>query len=172
MLALEPSRKQQLPYFQSYPIDPAMTDPFAFPMHQPGFAAPAQGSGPHSYYDPPMYASGPHTKTTTYTSMPTISPPEVNAQLSEPVMPGLSSASGPSIASASSSATGSPYPVNAQAFQESWVDTNHGLGLQATVVGDLFPNEYVNATADTDTYFKKSQDSFVGKSASVKSINH
>lgn len=78
-------------------------------------------------------------------------------------MPGLASASGPSIASASSSAIGSPYSNTPQGLQENWVDTNNGLGLPGAVVGELLPNDYMGNTMDPDAFYqKKCTDSFVG----------
>lgn len=80
-------------------------------------------------------------------------------------MPGLASASGPSIASASSSAIGSPYSNTPQGLHENWVDTNNGLGLPGAVVGELLPNDYMGNTMDPDAFYqKKCTDSFVGNS--------
>ena len=167
MLALEPSRQQQLPYFQSYTMDPALIDPFALQVDQLGAFGQSQDPSrvSQSYYDtPPVYAeSGPDMKPSNMLS--TTPPSMATSQPAEHAMPGLSSASGPSIASASSSAIGSPYSGNIQTFPENWVDTNHGLGLQAAVVGDLFPNDYMGGSVDPEgLYPKKAQDSYVGES--------
>ena len=172
MLALEPSRQQQFPYFQSYTMDPAFIDPFGLQVDQLGGFAQNQDPSrvPHSYYDtPPVYAeSGPDMNKQ---SMLSTTPPSMTtSQPAEHSMPGLSSASGPSIASASSSAIGSPYSGNVQPFPENWVDTNHGLGLQAAVVGDMFPNDYMGGSVDPEgLYPKKTQDNYVGESQDISS---
>lgn len=166
MLALEPS-KQQLPYFQPYTTDPALTDPYGFQFDSlNGFGQSQLPSRvPPSYYDtPPVYhESGSDINAT---SFPSTTPPSMTtSQPTDHAIPGLSSASGPSIASASSSAIGSPYSGNVQAFQENWVDTSHGLGLPAAVVGDLFPSDYMGGAVDPDEFYqKKSQNSYVGES--------
>ncbi|RJE20843.1 C2H2 finger domain protein [Aspergillus sclerotialis] len=173
MLALEPSRQQQLPYFQSYTMDPTLMDPFAFQADQLG--AFAQNQDPsrvsQSYYDtPPVYAESGSDMNKASNMLSTTPPSMATSQPAEHAMPGLSSASGPSIASASSSAIGSPYSGNVQAFPENWVDTNHGLGLQAAVVGDLFPNDYMGGSVDPEgLYPKKAQDNYVGESQVISS---
>lgn len=164
MLALESSRQQQFPYFQSYTMDPALIDPFAFPVDPlGGYGQNQDPSGLQSYYD-----GSDMSKTSGFPS--TTPPLMTTSQPAEHAMPGLSSASGPSIASASSSAIGSPYSGNVQTFQESWVDTSHGLGLQGAVVGDLFPNDYVGGTVDPEGFYqKKSQNSYVGELQDISS---
>lgn len=94
--------------------------------------------------------------------MPT-TPPAIPISNSEPYLSGVSTASGPSIASASSSAMGSPYSANAQNLQEEWVDTNHGLGLPGAVMSDLFPNENMVNPFDSEGFYQKKSDSFVGE---------
>ncbi|KAL1979281.1 hypothetical protein VTN96DRAFT_6315 [Rasamsonia emersonii] len=75
-------------------------------------------------------------------------------------------ASGPSIASASSSAMGSPNSGAANAFPEGWIDTNHGLGLPPSVINDL-PSEYnqIGSAVDPDSAFatEKFPNSYVGE---------
>lgn len=75
-------------------------------------------------------------------------PPSVSAH-PDPQIPTGSAASGPSIASASSSAIGSPYSGH-QVFQDQWVNTGHGLGLPAAVMPEFFPNEYAGGAVDID----------------------
>lgn len=88
----------------------------------------------------------------------------VPASQAEPHMPGLSSTSGPSIASASSSAIGSPYSGTTQGFQDTWVDTNHGLGLADAMAGDMFSNDFMGNTMDAEAFYqKKCADNYVGK---------
>lgn len=172
MLALDSSRQQQNPYFQpQFTMDPALIEPFGFQMDSlNGFGqAPASSAMPQpSYYDtPPVYAeSFPEIhKQASFPAMPPTPPSIPTSRTSEPYMPGLSSASGPSIASASSSAIGSPYSGHAHVVPESWIDTNHGLGLPAAVMNEMFPNDYMGNTLDPDAYYaKKYPDNFVGES--------
>ncbi|KAJ5140768.1 hypothetical protein N7448_004176 [Penicillium atrosanguineum] len=70
-------------------------------------------------------------KPSNFTSMPA-TPPSVSASHLDPQIPTGSAASGPSIASAPSSAIGSPYSGH-QAFQDQWVSTGNGLGLPAAL---------------------------------------
>lgn len=49
-------------------------------------------------------------------------------------------------------------------LQDNWVNTNHGLGLPAAVMSDLFPNDYMGGPVDMDgLYQEKFTDPFVGK---------
>jgi hypothetical protein len=112
---------------------------------------------PHSYFDTHMFES--ELKNPNF-STPTTPP---SAYSTEPQVPTGSAASGPSIASASSSAMGSPYSGTAHAFQENWVNTNNGLGLPGVVMNDLFSQEYMGNTMDMDMlYQEKFPDSYVG----------
>lgn len=88
--------------------------------------------------------------------------PVTTCQAPEP-LPSLSSASGPSIASTSSSAVGSPYSATTQGIPEGWVDTNHGLSLTGAAMDDLFSNDYMGNPLDADYYQKKCTDSYVGE---------
>ena len=166
MLAVEAARPKQL-YFDPM-MDPSM---FTFPLESlPNYA---HGHDmPHasnSYYDThPLLESADLQNPTYFSSIPA-TPPSVSASHSaEPYIPTGSAASGQSIASASSSAMGSPYSGTAQAFQEiqeNWVNTNHGLGLPAAVMNDLFSQDYMGSMLDMDMpYQEKFPDSFVGTS--------
>ena len=166
MLAFEQPRQQQTPYFQHFTMDPALTEPFTFHVDLSGF-----GQGPNSsrlpqstYYDTPSVDAYSDTnKATNFPPMPATPPSHPISYSSEPFMPGLSTASGPSIASASSSAIGSPYSGTAPAIHENWVDTNHGLGLPAAVMSDLL-NECTGNSLDMEVlYAKKNSDDYVGK---------
>ncbi|KAL4969332.1 putative C2H2 finger domain protein [Aspergillus stella-maris] len=148
MMALESSRQQQGPYFQDFSIDPALVDGFSFNVdglvgYDTGFAQQTyQNTGFDDYTEQKSFpVSG-----------------------AEPFMSGVSTASGPSIASASSSAMGSPYSANAHAFQEDWVDTHNGLSHPAAVMGDLFCNEGMVNPFDSEGIFQKKSDSFVDPS--------
>ncbi|KAB8238482.1 putative C2H2 finger domain protein [Aspergillus alliaceus] len=169
MLAYDSSRQQQTPYFQHFTMDPALTGPFTFNVDSlSGFGqAPNSAQMPQSsYFDTPSIdAYSDANNAASFPAMPATPPSAPISHSSEPFMSGLSTASGPSIASASSSAIGSPYSGTAPAIQESWVDTNHGLGLPAAVMGDIFPNEYIGSTLDLEGYYhKKGSDSYVGES--------
>ncbi|KAF9894325.1 hypothetical protein FE257_007828 [Aspergillus nanangensis] len=168
MLALDSSRQQQTPFFQNFTMDPALIDPFGFHVDNlNNFGqTPSSSRAPQtSYYDtPPIYADSypDSNKAVGFPSMPATPPP---VPTSESYVPGLSTASGPSIASASSSAIGSPYSGTTHANPESWVDTNHGLGLPAAVMSDLFPNDFTGNTLDSEGIFShKSTDHFVDPS--------
>lgn len=149
MMALEPSRQHQGPYFQDYSIDPALVDSFSFVdslgAYGPDLTQPSyQNTGfGHSYTD--------------------MGKPNFPVTTSEGFLSGVSTASGPSIASASSSAMGSPYSANTQTFQEDWVDTTHGLSHPTAVMGDLFSNESMVNTFDAEGVYQKKSDSFVGE---------
>lgn len=114
MLALESARSQNFPFFaqQQMPLDAAVMDSFGYPAMQQGLDALAHNPDPVSFYDPSLFHGVPAPST----------PPSMAASH-------YSAASGPSIASASSSAIGSPYSGAAHSLQESWIDTSNGLGL-------------------------------------------
>ncbi|KAF7157079.1 hypothetical protein CNMCM5623_001067 [Aspergillus felis] len=169
MLAMDSSRQQQTSYFHNVPMDPALVDPFAFQMDNfGGFGQPSgSASAPTSYYETsPVYADSQlEAKTTGFPPMPPTPPSLPVAYSTEPYMSGLSTASGPSIASASSSAMGSPYSGTAHTFPESWVDTNHGIGLPAAVMDEFFPNEFMASSLDAENvYQRKGPDDFVDPS--------
>ncbi|KAE8417589.1 hypothetical protein BDV36DRAFT_283624 [Aspergillus pseudocaelatus] len=165
MLAFEHPRQQQTPYFQHFTMDPALTEPFTFHVDLSGF-----GQGPNSsrlpqstYYDTPSVDAYSDTnKATNCPPMPATPPSAPISHFSEPFMPGLSTASGPSIASASSSAIGSPYSGTAPAIHENWVDTNHGLGLPAAVMSDHL-NECPGNLLDMEILYSKNSDVLYSK---------
>ncbi|KAE8151089.1 putative C2H2 finger domain protein [Aspergillus avenaceus] len=156
MSEFDSSRQQQTPYFH-LTMDSGLIEPFIFPldgMNGFGQAAVSSQIPQPSYFDTPdAYSDNP--KTASFPPMPATPPSVPTSHSSEPFMPGLSTASGPSIASASSSAVGSPYSGAAPAVPEDWVDTNHGLGLPAAVMGDLFPNEYFGNPPDLEAFYSK-----------------
>jgi hypothetical protein len=87
----------------------------------------------------------------------------------------LSSASGHSIPSASSSTVGSPYSGHAHSFshQESWVNSNEGLGLGSALVNqDAYYHGFVGTDLDSELAFgprDKLSDDFVGECANISS---
>ncbi|KAE8382223.1 hypothetical protein BDV26DRAFT_278227 [Aspergillus bertholletiae] len=169
MLAFEPPRQQQTPYFQHFTMDPALTEPFTFHVDSlSGFGqCPNSSRLPQSsYYDTPSIDAYSDTnKATSFPPMPATPPSVPISHSAEPFVPGLSTASGPSIASASSSAIGSPYSGAGPTIHENWVDTNHGLGLPAAVMSDIFPNEYLGNTFDMEGFYsKKNSDNYVDPS--------
>jgi hypothetical protein len=162
MMALEATRSKQPSYFDPMTMDPSM---FSFPME----SIPQYGQthdmvhASNSYYDTHSFESADPQKPTYFSTMPPTPPSLYASHSEEPYMPARSAASGPSIASASSSAMGSPYSGATHTFQDNWVNTNHGLGLPVAVVNDLFPQEYMGNPADLDMlYQEKFPDSFVG----------
>lgn len=159
MMAVEAARSKQ-PYFDLMTMDPSM---FPFPVENtPHYSQSHDLSrAPNSYYNTQTFED--LQKPTFFSSMPTTPPSVPTTHSAEQYIPAGSAPSGPSIASASSSAMGSPYSGTAQAFQENWVNTNHGLGLQVAVMDDLFPQEYMGNTTDIDVlYQEKFPNSFVG----------
>jgi hypothetical protein len=146
------------PYFDMT-MDPGNMFSYGDNMAQSGQNDPRLS---HSYYDVSLYESTELQKAQ-FASMPT-TPPSVSASHStEPHIPTGSAASGPSVASASSSAMGSPYSGTAHVFHDNWVNTNHGLGLPAAVMNDVFSHEYMGSAVDMDMlYQEKFPDTFVG----------
>ncbi|RDH31682.1 hypothetical protein BDQ94DRAFT_146441 [Aspergillus welwitschiae] len=169
MLALDSSRQQHPPYFQSYPMDPStFIDPLAFHVDDLGFSQTHDPSGvPQSsnYGTPPIYSESfsDANKAAGFPPMPA-TPPSLPYS-SDHFIPGLSTASGPSVASASSSAIGSPNTGSAHAISEDWVQTTNGLGLPAAVMSDYFPNEYFGNTLDSEGFYQqKCPENFVDPS--------
>ncbi|KKK22465.1 hypothetical protein ARAM_007736 [Aspergillus rambellii] len=167
MMALESSRQQHAPYFQDFSMDPALVDPFGFNMESLGAFGPTHDSTrlPESAYQttPSVFADSFTDISKAFAHMPATPPSIPISQASDHYLSGISTASGPSIASASSSAMGSPYSVNAHTIQENWVDTHHGLGLPSAVMGDLFPGDCMGNSLDADGFYQK-KDSFVNPS--------
>ena len=162
-MSVEAARSKQPPYFDPMTMDSSM---LSFPLGSlfNYTQGPDMPRASNSYYDThPLLESADLQNPTYFSSIPT-TPPSVSAcHSTEPYIPTGSAASGQSIASASSSAMGSPYSGTAQAFQENWVNTNHGLGLPAAVMNDLFSHEYMGNTFDMDmSYEEKFPDPFVG----------
>lgn len=160
MLALEASRPKQSSYFQPMTMDPSMVDMFSFPVEGMSYAPSTQYARvPQSYYDTSVFESD--TKPS-FPSMPA-TPPSVSTSQSEPQIPTGSAASGPSIASAPSSALGSPYSGPAPVYQENWVNTSNGLGLATSMMNDPFSNDYMGNPLDVDgLYAEKFPSTFVG----------
>ncbi len=166
MLAVETVRSKQSTYFHPMAMDPNTVDMFSYPMDVPYPHTHTDYSRvPQTYFDAPVFAESDFHQTSTFPSIPT-TPPSAPASYSAEHIPTGSAASGPSIASAPSSALGSPYSGNAQVVQDNWMNTNHGLGLPAAVMSDLFANDYSHMGASVDMdglYQEKFPDTFVGK---------
>ncbi|RLM00739.1 hypothetical protein CFD26_108504 [Aspergillus turcosus] len=168
MLELDSSRQQQTSYFHSVPMDPALVDPFGFQMDNFGGFGQTSGSAsaPTSYYEAsPVYADSQlEAKDSRFPPMPPTPPSLPVSYSTEPYTSGLSTASGPSVASASSSAIGSPYSNTAHTFPENWIDTNHGIGLPAAVMDEFFPNDFMGSSLEQENiYQRKGPDNFVGE---------
>ncbi|KAJ5898720.1 hypothetical protein N7504_009008 [Penicillium tannophilum] len=163
MLALEATRPKQ--YFQPM-MDPNM-EMLQYSMDMQQYAQNIDFSRiPHSYFETPaLYSEAEMHKHSNFPSMPATPPSITTSYAPEPQIPTGSAASGPSIASAPSSAIGSPYSGPTQVFQENWLNTNHGLGLPAAVMSDIFPNDYMGNPGDMDgLYREKIPDPFVDPS--------
>ncbi|KAL2802649.1 hypothetical protein BJX63DRAFT_414498 [Aspergillus granulosus] len=165
MMAVESSRQHHAAYFPDYSVDPSLVESFNYVVDSLG------GYGQH---DTGMTQQAFQTTgfADSYTEMPKsngfplmpITPPAMPISNAE-FFSGVSTASGPSIASASSSAMGSPYSANQHNFQDDWVDTHHGLGLQTAVMGsDLFSSEYTVNPFESDGLFIKKSDDYVDPS--------
>ncbi|PYH94769.1 C2H2 finger domain protein [Aspergillus ellipticus CBS 707.79] len=168
MLALDSSRQQQAPYFQHFAMDPTF-DPFAYHVDDlSGFAQAHDPSGvsqPPFYHTPSVYPEtySDANKAPSFPSMPA-TPPSL-PHPSDQFIPGLAAASGPSIASASSSTIGSPNSGIAHAIPEDWIQTTNGLGHPVAVMGDLFQTEYFGNTLDSEGFYQpKGPESFVDPS--------
>ncbi|PGH16357.1 hypothetical protein AJ80_05207 [Polytolypa hystricis UAMH7299] len=166
MLALERSRHEQ-PYLQHFPMDPAMHDPFASLNTNDYTAIGTYSSIPptsHAFFDPTLLPvdNQLYNKFDSYQQQaPSASPSGSNF---EQLPSTSSSTTGPSAASTSSSAIGSPY-------QESWIDMNQAPGYgPGTVASDGY-QEYVANGMEGDLVFanEKLPNSFVGKCANVSS---
>ncbi|KAJ5899898.1 hypothetical protein N7495_004642 [Penicillium taxi] len=144
--------ESQKQYFQ--PMMDPMVDTF-YPVDMNSYPNPhpdTDYSRVPPYYDPSVFETD--FKISSISSFPSMpaTPPSISL---EPQMPTGSIASG----SAPSSAIGSPYSGSAQLYQDNWVNTNHGLGLPAAVMSDLFVNEY---PVDSEGLFQgKFPDTFV-----------
>jgi hypothetical protein len=153
-------------------MDPSMVDMFSYPMDGMSYQQHHQHQHHHhqqqpqpdyrlAYLDAPIYED---LQKHQFPSMPT-TPPSISTTQSEPQIqiPTGSTASGPSIASAPSSVISSPYSGAQQVFHDNWVNTNHGLGLPAAVMGDLFSShDYMGQVEMDGLYQEKFPDPFVG----------
>jgi hypothetical protein len=174
MLSFEHSRRQE-PFSQFYHFEAQGTHQ-DFNMNNEAFHNAATFAAlPFSYYEnPTLFVEGP-PKAFDYESR---SPSAYSSQhqTSHDFPPSLlSSASGPSVPSASSSTTGSPYSAHAQtaSTQDTW-NSQHGLGFDPTIINhEVFPPEYVGAGIDPELSFAtadKIHGTFVGECADLSSF--
>ncbi|GLI76029.1 hypothetical protein PoHVEF18_004296 [Penicillium ochrochloron] len=172
MLAVEAARPKQSAYFQPMAMDPNLVDMFSYPMDVPPYPHTHTHTDfsrlPQSYFEASsVFAESDFHQTSTFPSMPATPPSIAASHSTEHIIPTGSAASGPSIASAPSSALGSPYSGSAQVVQDNWMNTNHGLGLPAAVMNDLFANDYSHMGGSVDMdglYQEKFPDTFVDPS--------
>ncbi|RAL13565.1 putative C2H2 finger domain protein [Aspergillus homomorphus CBS 101889] len=158
MLAVDSSKQRQT-YIPHFTMETTLVDAFGFPVDS--MCDYAQTHDPSTslqpaYYDPSSMYSGafaPLPKTANFPSMP-VTPPSLPIA-ADHFIPGLCTASGPSIASASSSAIGSPHSGTAHLIQEEWIHTTNGLGLADAVMGGIFPREYFGGATDADGLYQK-----------------
>lgn len=167
MLALQSSRQHQAAYLQPFTMDPTLVDPMAFHIDHLGAYTQDQEAFrlSQSYLDTSsLYAESTSdaAHSAGYPSMPATSP-TATPHPPDAYLSAVSTASAPSIPSATSSAIGSPYSGTAPALHEHWVDTTHGVGLPAAIMGDLFPNEYIGNAMESDPafYHEKIPDIFI-----------
>jgi hypothetical protein len=174
MLASEHSHQHE-PFNQYYQFEIQEHYP-DFNMNNESFQNAATfASLPFSYYEnPSLFVEAPQ-KTFDYETR-SHSSHSSHQQISHDFPPSLlSSASGPSIASASSSTIGSPYSVHAQTVssQDTW-RSHHGLGFDPAIVNhEVFPPEYIGAGIDPELSFATSDKlhgSFVGECADLSSF--
>lgn len=160
MLALESSHQQQFPYFSSEQVslDSDVMDSYGMPSMQQNLQATSHHqsqepvrSFPQSLYDPSLWMEPSDLQKQQqqqqqqqhmlFSGVPN-SPHSMAASH-------YSAASGPSIASASSSAMGSPYSGPAHTFQDSWIDTQNGLmGVPGAMMPELDYNAMSSMEAD------------------------
>ncbi|KAL9110001.1 MAG: hypothetical protein Q9227_005340 [Pyrenula ochraceoflavens] len=118
----------------------------------PSYYPPTSHDGPHNMYYQPVHAN---------------SFPKTSA---EQPPSSLSTASGPSVPSASSSTIGSPYSshANPNTYSESWPGVTQGLGLDPAIAnGEDFHGDFPTAGLDPETDFAtqtKMSPDFVGES--------
>lgn len=132
-MALESSRQQQLPFFtqDQFALDPELMDSYGFNAMQQQQAQPQEQ---HSYQQQNFYESA--SSWTEQTHDMEFQQKHQHQQMLYPTGPNsppsmaashYSAASGPSIASATSSAMNSPHAGAVHTFQESWIEAANGL---------------------------------------------
>lgn len=158
MLALESARQQQFPFFSQdqLALDPELMDSYGFSTMQPHLHSQAH-EHVHSYPQQTYYESSsswteqiPDMEFQQKSQQQMLFPGGPN---SPPSMAAshYSAASGPSIASASSSAMGSPYSGAAHTFQDSWMDSANGLlGMPMAMMPEI---DYPMASLEGDATF-------------------
>lgn len=174
MLAFEQSRRHE-PFSQYYQFE-AQQHYTELNMNDESFQHAATfASLPFSYYEnPSLFVEAPQKLFDQEFRSPSSHSSHQQASLDCPPSL-LSSASGPSVASASSSTIGSPYSVHAQTVpsQDNW-NSQHGLGFDpATIHHEVFASEYVGAGIDPELSFavnEKTHGSFVGEWADLSSF--
>ncbi|KAI9374416.1 C2H2 finger domain protein [Aspergillus egyptiacus] len=164
MMTFESSRQHQTPYFQDFSVDPALLDSLNWSVDGLGGYAQHESPLTHPHYQSTGLADSYEVaKAAGFPLMPD-TPSAIPVSHSEQFVSGVSTASGPSIASGSSSAMGSPYSLNAQTFQEDWVDVTQTLGLPAAANGDPFPGDCMVNPFDSEGFYPKKLDDFVDPS--------
>ncbi|EEA22168.1 hypothetical protein TMatcc_008400 [Talaromyces marneffei ATCC 18224] len=158
MMALESSRQQQFPFFSQdqLALDPELMDSYGFSTMQQNLHSQPQ-EHVRSYQQQTFYESS--SSWTEQTPDMEFQQKQQHQQMlypaganSPPSMAAshYSAASAPSIASASSSAMGSPYSGAAHTFQESWIDTANGLLGMPMMMPEI---DYPMASMEGDSTF-------------------
>ncbi|EED16144.1 C2H2 finger domain protein, putative, partial [Talaromyces stipitatus ATCC 10500] len=159
MLALESSRQQQFPFFSQdqLALDPELMDSYGFSAMQPNLQS-QNHEHIHSYPQQTYYESSsswtdqtPDMEFQQKSQQHMLYPGGgANSPLSM-VASHYSAASGASVASASSSAMGSPYSGAAHTFQDSWMDGANGLlGMPMGMMPEI---DYPLASMEGDATF-------------------
>lgn len=157
-MALESSRQQQFPFFSQdqLALDPELMDSYGFSTMQQNLHSQPQ-EHVRSYQQQTFYESS--SSWTEQTPDMEFQQKQQHQQMlypaganSPPSMAAshYSAASAPSIASASSSAMGSPYSGAAHTFQESWIDTANGLLGMPMMMPEI---DYPMASMEGDSTF-------------------
>ncbi|KAI2786072.1 hypothetical protein POX_h09839 [Penicillium oxalicum] len=172
MMAMETGKRNKTPEFQfTQEMDPTMVDVFSHATEMPshpnthlhhGFSQAPSYLETHS-----RFMEAHFTHNSNLLSMPTTPPLVATANPTDYPIPTGSAASGPSIASAPSSALSSPYPGQMHMVQDQWMNTNHGLGIPALVMHDYFAQDYshMGGSLDMEGFFSEKQsDPFIDPS--------
>ncbi|KAF7716509.1 Zinc finger C2H2 type domain-containing protein [Penicillium ucsense] len=174
MMTLDSTKRNKEEGFQyTHSMDPNMVDVFPYatemPPHSQSHLHPGYSQMSSTYYETTSGFMDPiYNQTSNHiSSMPTTPPLIATTNPTDYTISTGSAASGPSIASAPSSALGSPYPGHLHAIPDQWLNTNHGLGIPAVVMNDHFAQDYGQMGGQFDMegfYQEKMSEPFVDPS--------
>ena len=149
-----------------------MHDPFA-PLSMDSYSSFGSNTlfapAPHSFFDTPSFIVEAPPEMNKQAVYPSTSPSVATTRSLEHPPSTVSTASGPSLTSASSSAVGSPYSkaTHGVPYQENWVDMSNGLPLNC----DNLPRDFVSSGMDPEMVFAQGKlpDTFVGEFDNISS---